>query len=206
MSNFKPENLILLVADDVSLLRSVDVQRVLEAACYIGDRELWETHKYLHFNRADLRPDLLDGYCDIADLLEFTEVLGLRQFVRQVLRKQRFEDFKGEIFRTFPTRNLTGLELGTSNGLYLLMLPDASSPGCVRSQYYGANGFSGHSTRNSFEQLLDEAVSDGYKTVVTGKLNELSKLNSFQQGLAHLDKITRVNSGEDWTQVFGNIA
>jgi hypothetical protein len=206
MSDFKPENLILLAADDVSLLRSVDVQRVLEAACYIGDQELWETHKYLHFQRVDLRPAILESYCDIANLLEFTEVLGLRQFVRQVLRKQRFENLKDEIFRVFPNRDLTGLELGNSSGLYLLMLPDASAPGCVRSQYFDVNGISGHSTRNSFEQLLDEAVADGYRTVVTGKLNELSKLKSFKDGLAQVDKIARVNSGEDWKLVFGNVA
>lgn len=66
---------------------------------------------------------------------------------------------------------------------YTVILPDASEPGLFRLQYFDASGFSGHSTYNTAEQALHEAIVEGLTEDAPGALERLSVTGTWRLGV-----------------------
>lgn len=66
---------------------------------------------------------------------------------------------------------------------YTVILPDASEPGYFRLQYFDASGFSGHSTFETAEQALHEAVVEGLTEDAPGALERLSTTETWRLGV-----------------------
>jgi len=93
--------------------------------------------------------------------------------------------------------NLIGMEVVDKTlSRYAAILQDASEPGRFRAQFFDANGFSGHATYNTPEDVLERLVQDGYREPAVGAMNTLSQSREWSLGtlMAHL--IAKVNAGK----------
>lgn len=97
---------------------------------------------------------------------------------------------------TFSQGQLLGLELqDAKQQRFAVILEDASEPGRYRAQYFDANGISGHATRNSAEEVLEELVRDGYRELASGAMQRLSQTREWSLGTLMANLIAQVNAG-----------
>lgn len=93
--------------------------------------------------------------------------------------------------------NLVGMEVTDAKlSRYAAILQDASEPGRYRAQFYDANGFSGHATHNSPEEVLEELVQDGFREPAMGAMTRLSATREWSVGMLMTALIEKVNAGK----------
>lgn len=89
-----------------------------------------------------------------------------------------------------------GVELSNrSESRFGLISEDTIEKGRVRITYFDHKGFSGHATRDTFDELFEEARGMGLSKEVSGRLQELSQEAPFVRGTAIASEVERVNSG-----------
>lgn len=173
-----------------SLIRPVDVERVFfDTFNNHGDDALADFIQSTRSIGSDHRRAIKSALEDIAYFIEDSPNKFLRAQASRTIRRLIGADLKDKITASYG-EDLTGLELSSNDGLLgVVFLPDASNVGCFRVVYYCEMGFLGHSTRTSYELLLDECIKEGYRTLVTGMLDKLSQLESFRSGNEDVAKI-----------------
>lgn len=141
------------------------------------------------------REMIQEAFASIASFYEDAKgVLGV--MAQNAVRKRDGTALKEEILDRW-NGDLAGLQLSNAAGTqFAFFLPDATEPGRFRASLFDARGFFGHSTRDSYEQLLDEQFSDGFRVEVTGKLEELAGTDSFAKGNELVSKVQAVNAGQ----------
>jgi hypothetical protein len=92
--------------------------------------------------------------------------------------------------------DLIGVELCDARSeRYAAILRDASEPGRFRAQFYDASGISGHQTRDSAEEVLEELIRDGYRMLAPGAMQRLSQSREWALGTLMANLIAQVNAG-----------
>ncbi|WP_304526767.1 hypothetical protein [Halomonas sp. I5-271120] len=92
--------------------------------------------------------------------------------------------------------DLIGVELQQKRlAQYALILPDASEPGRYRAQLFDAKGFFGHFTRDEPMEVLEALVGEGYVSLATGRLSELSQTSEWMRGTRITNLIAELNQG-----------
>lgn len=160
-----------------------------EALCNALDEShelLWEVFKLLQtepeWRRGASVRDLMDTLDFIAPFVDDSPVVGLATLAQWRLRWQDGTDWKRDMLSEHKG-DLTGVQLFNGN-MHALLLQDASAPGRVRASYFNEHGFFGHSTKESYSELLDELWDDGYRSESLVSLDEMFMLPSFQAGMA----------------------
>jgi len=112
--------------------------------------------------------------------------------------KQAFEAFD---------KHGDGTELSTEDGQrHAIFLPDASSPGKYRYQMFDANGFSAHSTHDTPEKAVADAVQSGYHVHNPGILDRLAGTEEWAHGMAISAVMQAHNSGQmSWSEAMDEI-
>lgn len=81
-----------------------------------------------------------------------------------------------------------GLEIKKpDSNRHALILPDATQPGKYRYSAYDEGGFYTHSTHDTADKALDEAIKEGFTEHAPGSLDRLSQTEAWAQGMARAD-------------------
>ncbi|SHJ71556.1 MULTISPECIES: hypothetical protein [Pseudomonas] len=92
---------------------------------------------------------------------------------------------------------LIGLELEHPKlRSYALIMPDPSTPGMYRAQYFDSKGMKAHMTWATPEQVLESLIMAGYVRISRGALERLSVTREWAIGMYKVDLIRRLNAGE----------
>lgn len=92
--------------------------------------------------------------------------------------------------------NLLSLEVKQRNAKrYAAILDDPSEIGRFRALYFDGRGFSGHITRNSTLEVLEELVNDDYTEIANGTMAEISLTSEWALGTIMTNLIAEVNGG-----------
>lgn len=95
---------------------------------------------------------------------------------------------------------IDGMELSTPSGrLHVVITGEAQEEGKFRLTNFDSEGLSGHSTFNSAEEVLKEAVSSGYKDYNPGIMDDLATKPEWQTGMEKLANIDRIKANEDFS-------
>lgn len=112
----------------------------------------------------------------------------------EIDKKAAREKRSAELHAQFKQRG-HGFELKHgSRDSWAVLLPDASSPGKYRYQMYDKNGFSAHSTHDTPEKALDDAITAGYTQPDVGALERLSNDVAWQRGMELSAVVQAMNS------------
>ena len=100
------------------------------------------------------------------------------------------------VFAEFDSQGL-GLTLKSVHGdSWVIIVPDASSPGCFRHQSFAKNGWTGHMTTMTAEAAVLDAFESGYRLLAERTtLDQLAATREWAKGIEQLDLITRHNNG-----------
>lgn len=152
--------------------------------------------------------DVADFFAVVDDFLPFlvdSEHKGLSRLAKRYLAESNSVDprvFVADMLEKYSC-DLSGLELKNASGTqFAVFLPDATEQGRFRYSLFDEHGFFGHITRDSYEELLVDAVQSGYRQETSGNLERLCLSDTFTRGNELTQKIMRVNSGEAWSDVF----
>ena len=191
-----PLTTINIAADSVEKLRPVDVDRVLGAALEISEEHFADVHKLIKRGTVEQK-NALDVFTDdVAAFLEDTEVPYLKVQVKRSLRRVNREETRGKIKDKYGD-DLSGLQLSNDDrSLFVLFAPDASEQGRIRITNFTKDGLMGHSTFDTYQKALDEAISDGYRNMADGSLEDLSQLDTFKSGNEYAARVQELNSGK----------
>ncbi len=131
-------------------------------------------------------------YVDSSDTL-------LASMAKRAVRRLEGTRFKATLLENHQG-NLDGVELSdTSKSRFAVFSEDASEPGRIRYTCFDERGFFGHTTRDTYEEALNEAWVDGYRAESYGVLANFAGTKAFADGIEHTHKIARVNQGEPWS-------
>ena len=127
---------------------------------------------------------------------------------RRMILEQTSERSKklGDAFRAFHETG-DGTELSDKDGKrHAVLLPDASNPGKYRYQMFDDRGFSAHSTHDTPEDAVADAVSAGYHVPNPGVLDRLAGTDEWAHGMAVNAVMQAHNSGQiDWRTAMDRI-
>ena len=116
----------------------------------------------------------------------------LARISQNELHKAEKLTLKGEL----SDKDLTGVVISNSTGTRgAFFLPDASEPGRFRMTLFDENGFSGHITRDTYNELASMTLEYGFSKIDDNLLIELSTQESFSKGNLIASAIARVNEG-----------
>lgn len=102
-----------------------------------------------------------------------------------------------EIMRRYNGKPPMGVEFKhAKDDRYATLLPDASSPGKFRVQYFDKGGFASHDTFNSLQEATDEMLKGNFTVEDKGALKRLSKETAWEVGSKQVVLIQRLNRGE----------
>jgi len=102
--------------------------------------------------------------------------------------------------------DITGVQVRNETGVRGgFFLPDASEPGRYRLTLFDERGFSGHITRDSYRELVEEAREYGFTSIDDTILERLGSSASFSKGNEITSCIARVNEGRMTMKQFTNI-
>lgn len=89
-----------------------------------------------------------------------------------------------------------GLTLKSEYG-HCVVLPDATEPGRFRYQCFNQTGFTGHTTRDTVEQVLLEAFRDGYRNIeFDDVLSKFCATKEWEKGSLLNDLVRQINCGD----------
>ncbi|WP_372997440.1 hypothetical protein [Marinobacter sp.] len=84
---------------------------------------------------------------------------------------------------------------------WTVILEDMSEPGRYRHQTFDQRGFFGHHTMDSIEEVIEDAIDLGYRTVDNGRLEQLCMTDEWAEGSRVGALIHQLNNGQiDWSQ------
>lgn len=190
-----PITTIKIAADSVELLRPQDIERVIDAAAYIGESHLADVHKLIRKGTVVQRAALDAVMVDIAPLLDDITLPYLKAQCDRAARQSRRAVIRQEIQAQYGD-DLCGLQLSNgSKTLFVVLLPDASEEGMYRLTNFTEHGFTGHSTHASYQATLDDAIQSGYHNMANGSLEAFATLESFSAGNEYAGRIQQLNSG-----------
>jgi hypothetical protein len=93
--------------------------------------------------------------------------------------------------------DLTGVQVsnptGTQGGFFL---PDASEVGRCRLTIFNEDGFTGHVTRDTYDELIVSSAEYGFSKVEPDILEKMSSFESFSKGNVVASMIARLNEGK----------
>ena len=100
-----------------------------------------------------------------------------------------------------------GTELSNKDGRrHAILLPDASNPGKYRYQMFDERGFMSHSTHDTPEDAVADAVSQGYHVHNPGILDRLAGTDEWAHGMAVNAVMQAHNGGQiDWRTAMDKI-
>lgn len=128
-------------------------------------------------------------------------------FRRMLLEQSR--DSLGKLSAAFAAFHATGdgTELSDKEGKrHAVLLPDASEPGKYRYQMFDDRGFSAHSTHDTPEDAVADAVSAGFHVPNPGVLDRLAGTDEWAHGMAVNAVMQAHNSGQiDWRTAMDRI-
>jgi hypothetical protein len=154
----------------------------------------------------DERASLKEHFQMFAFFFDDSPYRPLARLAERAVREATGKDFMENVLRK-ANGDLSGIELMNRGGeRFAVFLPDATEPGRLRCSYFDERGFYGHTTRDSYEELIKEAWVDGFRKETSGQLNRLAVMDSFIAGNEFTTKIMRVNAGEAWEAVFPETA
>ena len=189
------ETTLKTVADNWESLRAVDVQRLIDTAINTDSEDhVADVIKEARKQRPDLRNEIDDAFSDWAPFVEDSKNKYLAARARVAMRKLRGDALKEQVKAKHP--DIVGAQLHNGGGLYAFILPDASEQDRFRLTNFDENGFSGHSTFDTAEQALDDAIRSGYREMADGALESMSQKDSFKAGNEWAAKIQQINSGQ----------
>lgn len=141
--------------------------------------------KRLHHHLADIAP----FYTDTPYPLLTRKIQVIASRVNRLGAKVAFLDsLKGD---------LTGKQLTNRDSTQgLLFLPDASEQGRFRFSRFDVRGFYGHTTRDTYAELLELAWEDGFNTITEGLLESWCILPEWRSGSDSTLDIQQVNLGK----------
>lgn len=123
--------------------------------------------------RSDLWLPLKQEFSDVSYFYEDSKNRFIAKLAKQCIRKIESVDVFEEIMSATGGQ-LDGIQLKKeSQDQYVVFTPDAYTKGRFRYSEFDSNGFFGHCSRDSYEEALKEAISDGYKIEVHGVLEAL---------------------------------
>lgn len=104
----------------------------------------------------------------------------IANLARRCIRKNESVDVFEDIMRA-TDGNLDGLELKHETlDHYVVFTPDAYTQGRFRYTAFDSNGFFEHCIRNSYAEVLREAIACHYTINVTGKLEAMFESEFFE--------------------------
>lgn len=182
---------------DYSAISAKDAKRLMADA---GDN-LMNVMLTIKKARPDLKPAVDDAFTSIAYFYE--DAPGLLGVMAKVAIKKNEGAAEKQSIMARTGGDLAGLQLASKDGKqFAFFLPDASEPGRFRASLFDERGFFGHSTRDSYAELLDEAFTDGYRTEVAGKLESMAGTETFADGNDLVAKVQAVNAGRmSWKEL-----
>lgn len=159
------------------------------------DDELYERLRFYRQSDPQIKRIANEVFDEIASFYVYSENAMLKAVAETSYRRTSGKEAKDSILNKHD-KDLAGVQLSNEAGdRFAVLMPDATEPGRFRVSYFDERGFSGHSTRDSYQTLLDEAFQDGFRKEVTGKLEELSQTERFAEGNELATDIGKVNSG-----------
>lgn len=89
-----------------------------------------------------------------------------------------------------------GLTLANDAGTqWTVILQDMSEPGRYRHQSFDQRGFFGHFTMDSLEDVIEDAIDQGYRTIDNGRLEALCTTDEWQEGSRACALLHQLNNG-----------
>jgi hypothetical protein len=156
--------------------------------------------------RPEERASLKQHFQTVAFFLVDSSHSPLARLAQRTVREVTGKDFMEEVLRKYEG-DLAGVELSNSKGdRFAVFMPDATEPGRLRCSYFDARGFYGHTTRDTYDELIKEAWTDGFRQESSGQLERLAITDEFIAGNEFTTKVMRVNAGEPWDSVFSGAA
>lgn len=99
--------------------------------------------------------------------------------------------------------NPSGIEFrSTARQAWAFVLPDASSTGKHRIQYFDANGFLSHASYPSVPAAVEEMLREGYRIADPGALDRLSTTDAWRRGAEAAALLMDHNAGRISFQQF----
>lgn len=127
---------------------------------------------------------LLEEFSYVAEFYVDSKSRYVRRIANLVSIAKQTEKLKEEIIAAHTNDegvlDLEGLQLTNNEGwMSCFFLKDASEVGKFRFSAFDHRGFAYHTARSTYLEVLDEAIKDGFKIPVKGKLEELSSNPEF---------------------------
>lgn len=190
-------------ATQTGALKDLSIEQIDEAFAAIvagPDEQFFEAFQRLRSGNRDHKAHIDELFEGVAHF--YVDAKGMLGAQAQAVVKRLDGDAAKQDLLSKYNGDLAGLQLGNKAGTqFALFLPDASEPGRYRASFFDARGFYGHSTRDSYESLLDEAFQDGYREEAPGKLEALSATEDFAKGNELVGQIQAVNAGRmSWAE------
>lgn len=180
--------------------KSLNVKTVEEAGHIlaqtsdISDGELLTVLKSMRMNPLT-RKYANEAFQGIADFFTDSSNKSLANIAASTIRKRDAADLKESLLIKHDG-DLAGIQLTNSTGTQgAFFLPDASEPGRLRISFFDKKGFYGHATRDTYQDLLNEAWLRGFRSETTSMLEQLSANEKFTKGNEITSLIARVNEG-----------
>ena len=159
----------------------------------VGPAELLLTITEIKRQRPDLASTVDREFQSIAYF--YDDAPGeLGELAREAIRRSECTSVQDAIIASHDG-DLAGLQLVNEQGQGALFLPDASEPGRVRASFFDQRGFYGHSTKDTYVELLSEIFRDGYTREAPGTFEQYSSSSAFAEGNSLVAKLQAVNSG-----------
>ncbi|GAB0154656.1 hypothetical protein MnBA_40560 [Marinobacterium sp. BA1] len=152
----------------------------------------------------DERASLKENFQMFAFFFDDSPYRPLARLAERAVREATGKDFMEDVLRK-ASGDLSGVELmNRGSDRFAVFLPDATEPGRLRCSYFDEHGFYGHTTRDTYQELLKEAWTDGFRVETSGQLDRLACTDAFVAGNEFTTKVMRVNAGESWNSVFSD--
>jgi hypothetical protein len=98
-----------------------------------------------------------------------------------------------------------GLTLANTVGdMWTIVLEDMSEPGRFRHQTFTTRGFFGHYTMDSIEEVIEDAIDQGFRHLDNGRLEQLCVTNEWSEGSRMGALIQALNNGQITWHEFTN--
>lgn len=152
---------------------SMDGDAVMASAeRHLGSESVFEIFDYL----PDRKPD---------DLRWSSQEMYRAIFSLKAERRHSRHDKTKQALLAANDGSPLGLEIKKpDSNRHALILPDATQPGKYRYSAYDEGGFYTHSTHDTADKALDEAIKEGFTEHAPGSLDRLSQTEAWSQGMA----------------------
>lgn len=186
----------LLPAGGMDSLSNNDIVNIIATAHSHGDRTLYATMKKLYLSAPRVREVAKQEFSYLSPFFTDSDYAPLASMASNASDRLGAKSLQAALLEE-RGGDLTGLVLENRSGdRWALFLPDASEPGRYRYSEFSPNGPMSHSTRNSYVELLAEAIDAGYRQPVDPQvLEDITHTPAFEHGAAISILIDQLNYG-----------